>query len=235
MIIDSFLYGGEDDIFLARINYLKNHVDFFVVIESSTTFSGIKRRFKLKSLVSKFFSEIENKFFIVENRNYIGSINDLTKLNYWPFLQSSNSIKAIFSQVSEQKYKPEIAFNEGYQRELIYFAINELIRKKLKTKFNEDDWIILSDLDEIPSIKFIKFIKYHDMNYLYYAEMIEFVYNPNFLKDEKWIGSVIFNANKLNENSIYHMRFMLKLNKKNNIDYIFPCIGSFKVVSSFLS
>ena len=219
MFIDSFLYGGEDDIFISRINYLKNFVDFFVVVESNTTFSGIKREFKLKNLVNNFPSELQERIFVFENRNFIGSIADLERLNYWPFSKSSDSIKAIFSQVASQEYKPEISFNEGYQRELIYFAINELITKKLQIQLKENDWIILSDLDEIPSMNFIKSINFFDENLLYYAEMKEFVYSPNFIKEEKWIGSVLFNSKKLYENSIYFLRFMLKLNQGNLIPF----------------
>ena len=215
MIIDSFLYGGEDDMFLARINHLSDFVDFFLVVESNTTFSGINREFKLKNLIINLNPEIQKKIFVLENRNFIISIDDLEKLNYWPFSKTSNSIKAIFDQVENQKFNPEVSFNEGYQRELIYFAINEFITKNLKIKLTENDWIILSDLDEIPSINFVKSIKHFDKNLLYYAEMIEFVYSPQFIKEEKWIGSVAFNSNKLYENSIYFLRFMLKLNQKN--------------------
>ncbi len=219
MIIDCFLFGGEDDIFKARINYLKRHVDFFVIIESNTTFTGIERLFKLKKLVNKFFPEIIDKFFIFENRNYISSLNDLTKINYWPFHENSKSIEAILFQVSKQKFKKEISFNEGYQRELIFHAINELISKKLNLKLTNNDWIILSDLDEIPCIKLIESINNLDKNYFYYFRMIEFVHSPNFLKNERWIGSVLFNSKKLYENSIYYMRFMLKINSNNKVPY----------------
>jgi len=219
MIIDSFLYGGENDIFISRINYLKNYVDFFVVVESNTTFSGLQREFKLKNLVCKFPQELQERIFVFENINFISSKTDLEILNYWPFSKSSNSIKAVFSQVAAQEYKPEVSFNEGYQRELIYFAINELIRIKPQIKITENDWIILSDLDEIPSINFINSINGFDKNNLYYCEMTEFVYSPNFIKKEKWIGSVAFNSKKLYENSIYFLRFMLKLNQIDRIPF----------------
>ena len=85
MIIDSFLYGGENDIFISRINYLKNYVDFFVVVESNTTFSGLQREFKLKNLVCKFPQELQERIFVFENINFIRSKTDLEILNYWPF------------------------------------------------------------------------------------------------------------------------------------------------------
>lgn len=40
MVIDCILYNGEEDLFDLRYNVLKDHVDLFVVLEATETFSG---------------------------------------------------------------------------------------------------------------------------------------------------------------------------------------------------
>ena len=91
MIYDCFSYWDEDLLLDLRLNILDDYVDFFVVVESNTTFSGIQREFKLKNLVSNFPQELQEKIFVFENINLISSKTDLEILNYWPFSKSSNS------------------------------------------------------------------------------------------------------------------------------------------------
>jgi len=44
MIFDTFIYSGEKAILITRINQLNPFVDFFVIVESSVTFSGRTRK-----------------------------------------------------------------------------------------------------------------------------------------------------------------------------------------------
>ena len=43
MIVDTFIFNNEKDILKARLNYLNNHVDYFVIVESYNTFPGINK------------------------------------------------------------------------------------------------------------------------------------------------------------------------------------------------
>ena len=40
MIVDSFIFFNEFDILEGRLEYLYDHVDYFVIVESNLTFSG---------------------------------------------------------------------------------------------------------------------------------------------------------------------------------------------------
>ena len=44
MIVDAFIFNNEFDILKARIDYLKDVVDYFVIVESNTTFTGNRKK-----------------------------------------------------------------------------------------------------------------------------------------------------------------------------------------------
>ena len=69
---------------------------------------------------------------------------------------------------------------------------------------------MISDVDEIPNFDFIEKIKNIESNKLYYAGMQQYIYSPYYKLEEKWIGSVAFRKNMINNKSIYYIRFMLK-------------------------
>ena len=42
-IYDCFMFNNENDLLEIRLNILNNYVDYFVIIESSETHSGLKK------------------------------------------------------------------------------------------------------------------------------------------------------------------------------------------------
>ena len=48
MIVDAFIFNNEKDILKARLNYLNNHVDYFLIVESNSTFTGITKKRSLR-------------------------------------------------------------------------------------------------------------------------------------------------------------------------------------------
>ena len=60
MIFDTFIYSGEKAILIARINQLNPFVDFFVIVESSVTFSGRTREID-EDFQNQVMSEFGNK------------------------------------------------------------------------------------------------------------------------------------------------------------------------------
>ena len=75
-IFDCFMYFDEEIVLDTRLNCLNQYVDYFVIIESSYTHSGVKRdlkfnikkfdRFKNK-IIYKIYDEIPNRIFKIND------------------------------------------------------------------------------------------------------------------------------------------------------------------------
>tara|TARA_B100000989_G_scaffold278203_1_gene239764 strand:+ start:12466 stop:13446 length:981 start_codon:yes stop_codon:yes gene_type:complete len=211
MIVDAFIFNNEKDILKARLNYLNNHVDYFVIVESNNTFTGINKKLILKDFIKKNFKHLEHKILIFENKIKISCKSDLLFKNNKILKENSPSLNRVLKMGDQATSKKEIALNETYQRELIKIAINKFIK-------NKNAIIIVSDLDEIPKVNFVKKLNSLKEDQIYYADMKQFVHSTNFQLMEKWIGCVGFRKSLINKYSIYYFRFMLK--HQNN--YLIP-------------
>ena len=114
MIYDTFCYFNEDDMLDLRLNYLKDIVDKFIIIEANITFSGLEKKQNFKA---EKYDYLKDKIIYVYLENMPESSNP------W--------------------------FYENYQRN---YALEVLKNEKC----NDDDIVIISDLDEIPSISAIE-------------------------------------------------------------------------------
>lgn len=63
-IIDCFTFFNELDLLEIRLNYLNQHVDYFVIIEANTGFSGIKKDFILQNNLDR-FKEYKDKIIYI--------------------------------------------------------------------------------------------------------------------------------------------------------------------------
>ena len=212
MIVDAFIFNNEKDILKARLNYLNNHVDYFVIVESNSTFTGINKKLILKDFIEKNFKHLEHKILIFENKVKISCKADLLFKNKKILKENSPSLNRVLKMGDQAASKKEIALNETYQRELIKIAINKFIKNKTAI-------IIVSDLDEIPKVNYVKKLYSLKKDQVYYADMKQFVYSTNFQLMEKWIGCVGFRKSLINKYSIYYFRFMLKHQKSYLIPY----------------
>ncbi len=236
MIIDAFIFNNETDILEARLAYLNKYIDYFVIVESNNTFTGKSKELILKKFIEKNFRNLEKKIFIYENESKILNKKDLMYKCQKILKKNSPSIKAVLEMHNKAKFKKDIAINETYQREIINVAINKFIK-------NKNPIIIVSDVDEIPSISFLKELNTLKEDQLYYADMKQFIYSPSFRLMDKWIGSVAFRKSLLNKFSIYYLRFMIKHEKTFLIKYrIIPnsgwhltSFGSIKMIKEKIS
>jgi beta-1,4-mannosyl-glycoprotein beta-1,4-N-acetylglucosaminyltransferase len=73
MIIDAFTFFNELDILEARLKYLDNIVDYFLIVESNVTFSGKSKSLILQENIDR-FSKYKKKIilapFIFDNSQY---------------------------------------------------------------------------------------------------------------------------------------------------------------------
>ena len=126
-IFDCFMFYDEEMILDFRLNYLNDYVDQFVIIESSYTHSGKKRKliFDIKKY-SKFKDKIFYKVLDEEptGLSEIGKKDDYDKKN--------------------SKYILNALKRENFQRNYISQGLQNA---------SSDDIVIISDVDEIPNLE----------------------------------------------------------------------------------
>ena len=161
-IYDCFMYFDEDIVLDVRLNVLDKYVDKFVIIESEFNHKGEKRNplFDINKFI-KFKDKIE--YILVGTMpNEIEIINEK---------DSKNEIyrKSIFNAWKR----------ENYQRNQI---------KKGLVSASNDDWVIISDLDEIPNLEKINIKEIKEDLIFFKQDMMYYKFNLK-LKDYEWVGS----------------------------------------------
>ena len=159
-IYDCFMYFDEDIVLDVRLNFLNEFVDQFVIIESVYNHRGEKRvpLFKIDK-----FKKYKDKI------KYI-LINDIP-----PGIE-------IINKEDEDVYRKSI-FNASKREN---FQRNQIL--KGLTEANEEDWIIISDLDEIPNLSKINLKNTKDKLIFFNQHMMYYKFNLK-LNDYIWVGS----------------------------------------------
>ena len=159
-IYDCFMYFDEDIVLDVRLNFLNEFVDQFVIIESEYNHRGEKRvpLFKIDK-----FKKYKDKI------KYI-LINDIP-----PGIE-------IINKEDEDVYRKSI-FNASKREN---FQRNQIL--KGLTEANEEDWIIISDLDEIPNLSKINLKNTKDKLIFFNQHMMYYKFNLK-LNDYIWVGS----------------------------------------------
>ena len=156
------MFFDEEMLLDFRLNYLNDYVDKFVVVESSYTHSGEKR--KLLFDINKF-------------KKY------KDKISYIVVDKEPNGISKVTTDDSEQiknaKYILNAAKRENGQR--------NYISKGLESA-KEDDIILISDVDEIPNVSNINFKNISEKIIMFRQYMFYYKFDlkiPDFL----WVGT----------------------------------------------
>ena len=166
MLIDAFTYFNEKELVELRLKYLNSIVDYFVVIESNITFTGKKKKWNFPDVLKNNLKEFAHK------------------IQYHQLNIKLEEIKNEESWIIDNIKGDDFWRIENFQRNYIKTACK---------KFANDDILIISDLDEIPSKDKLSFIK--SCNFRVIApvafEQASFHLDCNFLELEKWVGSVV--------------------------------------------
>ncbi|XP_073100981.1 uncharacterized protein [Elaeis guineensis] len=152
-VFDAVLFSNELDMLTIRWNELNPYVSEFVLLESNSTFTGIK-----KPLL---FAENRERFKFVESRLTYGTIGGRFVKGENPFVE------------------------ESYQR----VALDQLIRI---AGISDDDLLIMSDVDEIPSGHTIDLLRWcDDIPEKLHLQLRNYLYSFEFFLDNKcWRASV---------------------------------------------
>ena len=161
-IIDCFMFFDEEMLLDLRLNILDKFVDQFVIVESSYTHSGKEK--KLIFDINKY-----SKF--------------KEKINYIILKDPPKGIEVINSNDSEDEISRKEILNalkrENLQRDTILNGLKDA---------DSNDWIIVSDLDEIPDLTKVNFNNIK--NKIIFFKQKVFYYKLNLeLKTLRWIGT----------------------------------------------
>jgi beta-1,4-mannosyl-glycoprotein beta-1,4-N-acetylglucosaminyltransferase len=134
--IDAFIFYNELEMLYYRLSILYPHMDAFILVESTHTFTG-----KIKQL---YFSENINKF-----TPFLDKIIHIVITDMIPDLMIENNNY----QPNSEQWK-----NERYQRNCIALGI-ENYEKKIGQLLNNEDLLFISDVDEIIDTRQMKNIE----------------------------------------------------------------------------
>ena len=161
-IFKCLMYFDEELILDVRLNYLNKFVDQFVIVESAYSHNGEKRKpqFDIKK-----FKKFENKitYLLIDHQEKdFFSIKETDTLNEKAGKKVMNALR-----------------RENYQRN---FLINGLI------KATDEDWIIISDLDEIPNLE-MNNLKECENKIVFFKQIMIYYKLNLYLAEFPWIGS----------------------------------------------
>ena len=169
-IFDCFMYFEESLLLDLRLNYLDKFVDKFIIIECNYNHKGeTKKPHFNKEKYKKFEKKI--KYILLE--------------------EQPEDIKGISVNDDERqinsKYILNAAKRENFQRNYI---------KNCLLEANENDWIIISDLDEIPNLKKVDFKNINNQFIFFRQDMMYYKFNLK-LENCSWVGTKACQMKKL--------------------------------------
>ena len=223
MIIDSFLFFQELDLLEIRLEYLYPIVDKFVIVEARQSFKGKDKDYIFEQNINRYHKYLDKIIYHkIEDIHF--SYSGLIE-----FLEKSNSRvrKNISKFIKKHDYydKNNLSYIlDSYHRECIHIALDK--------KFKDEDIVLLSDLDEIPSFKIIKNLQ--NGKKLYYPTVFiqhEFQYFLNNYAKSDWHGTIAAPYNLIKKYSLNELRNNTnKLSSILNSGYHFTSIGNKKAI-----
>ncbi len=157
-IFDCFTYLDEDLILDLRLNVLNKYVDKFIIVESKYRHNG----------------EVKKQNFDINNFK-----NFKNKIEYIFLDKEPENLLSIKKSVEKEELNMKALYRDNFQRNSIELGLN----------FAEnDDFIIISDIDEIPNLKDINFKNYISSILLFKQKMFYYKFNL-FYEELEWYGS----------------------------------------------
>ena len=156
------MYFDEEVVVDVRLNTLDEFVDYFVIIESKFTHKGDPRELKFNH---KKFEKFKDKIIYLVYNEEPKEIVDVLE-------EDSESVKS-------WKYIFNAAYRENGQRNFI---------QKGLVSADKNDFILISDVDEIPKLSKINFQKISEKIILFKQDMFYYKFNlclPNLI----WTGT----------------------------------------------
>ena len=161
-IFDCFMYFDEDVVLDVRLNMLSKYIDKFVIVEAEYNHRGEKRKPQFD--INK-FNKFKNKIIYILLKKTPYGIEKINKSDD----KNEHYRKSIFNA-----YK-----RENLQRNYILKGLEDA---------NQNDWIIISDLDEIPNLEKLNLKKCKSNLIFFKQHMMYYKFNLK-LDNFTWVGS----------------------------------------------
>jgi beta-1,4-mannosyl-glycoprotein beta-1,4-N-acetylglucosaminyltransferase len=207
-VYDCFGFFNELDLLEIRLETLDPYVDYFVISECDSTFSGIDKPFFYERHKEK-FDKFADKIIHVKNHNSKECVN----------LSNTHDGKKydIYNKIIEihNDHKPEHGHGQPHwcrdyiHREYIKLGMSDC---------HDDDIIMFSDLDEIPNPEVLEGIRNLDMSKQYCLLQDNNNYYVNNIASTHWRGNIICKYSHLKDKSLNMMRF---LSRQDELNFVF--------------
>lgn len=169
--IDSFLFFNELEMLKLRLNYLNEVVDYFLICESNYTHSGTPKPYYLDEIIPELSDDIQSKIIRIKFEPDIKQFNFSKNINYCDLENDYWTL-------------------ERNQRNLITQNLHH---------FSSNDFLMISDLDEIPKKEVVQ--EYKDIFKTYIGNHLPinfscvlkcdmFYYNFTTFCGSNWYGTV---------------------------------------------
>ena len=193
-IFDCFLFFNEIELLEKRLEILYDYVDYFVIAESPLTFSGNQKELFFEKNKEKFTRFNKKIIHYIIDANKIDSqiVDKYTTNREVSIAHKHNGTPLIKLHTSCQR--------EVHQRDSLIFPLYNLALK--------DDFILISDLDEIPkpaAIAALRIVAVEDT--IYHFRQNWYLYWINNYCQNEWFGTRACRFSFLNGRSIDQIRF----------------------------
>lgn len=186
-VIDCFTFFNELDLLEKRLTYMDQYVDKFIISESPTTHSGDQKPFYFEQAIER-FSKWNDKIIYIKTK----PLGD----GFWDREKYRHLIIDFSGEKNEDSWNRWE--REGQQR----FAMEEELKK-----FDDNDVIIYSDLDEIPDMTKVNTDIIGDD--IYVCKQRLFRYSFDYMVDTtgfNWDGTIICSIKKAKEKGFIQLR-----------------------------
>jgi beta-1,4-mannosyl-glycoprotein beta-1,4-N-acetylglucosaminyltransferase len=212
-IIDAFIFYNEIDILKLRLFYLADVVDYFVICESNTTFSGAPKPYYLDQIIDSLPKEIVSKIIRIKVKEEELLEKHLEDINIPEIPNFNTSIEWR---------------RERLQRDAL---------TSITSRFSPDDFFILSDADEFPKIELIqmwaKIISHlKGTEFVYLLHQTTFYYNF-FTYYHIWAGSIFCNIRTVEKFGCDLLRYQRAFKKPLlNAGWHFSYVGDLEFIKN---
>ena len=202
---DCFIFFNELDLLEIRLETLNPYVDYFIISDCDSTFSGEDKPFYFEENKEK-FSKFLDKIIYIKNYNS----KDITLSNNI-YEGKKKEVYDIIIGI-HNNHKPE--HGHGQPHWCRQFIQTEYMKLGM-SECEDDDIILFSDLDEIPRPESIKDMREWSMDKRYCLLQDNNNYYVNNIASTNWRGNIICKYKDVKYESINMLRWLARQDETN--------------------